>query len=454
MITTVNPATEKELKKYQFLTGHELTQKIENSQKSFLSWKNTSIPQRLSFLPRLQKQLEMKSDVLARALTQEMGKPLEQSRAEIKKCENLCQYIFENAEIEFEDIIVPTSLKKSYLHFEPKGIVFGIMPWNFPFWQTFRFALPCLVSGNSVLLKQAPGTFGCGLLIEKLFQDLNMGSYLFQNLLIDTQAAKKVIEHPFIQGVSFTGSTAGGCKVAEIAGLQMKKGVFELGGADAYLILDDADVELAAKKLLQSRMINTGQSCVAAKRFITLPKSHDNFLQALEFELDKYQSGDPTQSQYKLGPLARQDLRQQLSDQVELSIQKGAQIFKKCNVPEGKGYYYPATVLTHVQRGQPAFEEELFGPVASVIAAKDEAEAMEWANSTVYGLGGGIFSQDAERAELLVASEMNSGMVAVNDFVKSTPELPFGGEKMSGVGRELGSLGFKEFVNVKTVVRG
>ncbi|MCB0406846.1 MAG: NAD-dependent succinate-semialdehyde dehydrogenase [Bdellovibrionales bacterium] len=452
---TINPTTEKVLASYQFLSNKEFDEKLTKSQKVFKEWSEKSIKERVSYLTPLKKALEKFREEAAKSITQEMGKPIIQAHAEIKKCGLLCDYLAENAEKYLSPISIKSNFSRSSIVYSPKGIVFGIMPWNFPFWQAFRFAVPAMMAGNSILLKHAPNTFGTSEWIETCFTKAGLPKHIYQNLMISEKSAERVIASPLVQGVSFTGSTRGGRQVASLAGQYMKKGVFELGGSDAYVIMEDADLENAAEKLVTSRMLNNGQSCVAAKRMIVLKSIKKDFIDLVIEKMKTYSIGDPLVTSTSLGPLAREDLKIGLENQVKKSLRKGAKVLFSGTVSKNQeGFYYPATVLGAVQPGQPAYDEELFGPVLSIIEAKNEKAAFAIANDSMYGLGSGIFSRDTQKAWDLGAKYLNSGMVFINDFVKSTPELPFGGEKQSGVGRELGSFGLHEFANIKTVVLG
>lgn len=451
---TINPATEDVIKKWKFLGEFELESAVAGAFEAQRRWAQVPLDGRKAFLSNLKNELAEASEELAKTMSLEMGKPITSAHSEIKKSQSLCDYYL-NLEIPLNtDPIGLSGLSRAYVSHQPKGVLLGIMPWNFPLWQVVRFAIPSLVMGNGVLLKHAPGTFGCGDLIGKIFAQVGLPQGLFQNIRVDEKQVKHLIADSRIQGVSFTGSTRGGKQVAALAGKHMKKSLFELGGSDAYLVFNDANVELAAKKLVTARMVNNGQSCVAAKRFIVLPEVLNDFTDAVVEEMKAYKPGNPLAAETRQGPMARKDLRTELDKQVRKSLRDGARALIGGEIPGGKGYFYPATVLTDVAPGQKAFSEELFGPVASIIPAKDETEAMTFANSSSYGLGGGIFSADVERAEELARNHMQCGMVAINDFVKSFPEIPFGGEKDSGFGRELGTQGLFEFCNIKTVLVG
>jgi len=377
---------------------------------------------------------------LSELITAEMGKTLVDSTAEIDKCIKSCHYIREHypkwkTQIEHKDA------SGFSVTLEPMGLLFGIMPWNFPLWQVVRFAIPALLSGNAILLKHAAMTFGSAEFIADFFRQA-FPDGLYQNLLIDHDVSSKLIADRRIRGVSLTGSRRAGVTVGKLAGEHLKKCVLELGGSDAYVILDDADLDLAAKMCAAGRLVNAGQSCVAAKRFIVTKKNSEAFTAKLINELNAAKS---------IAPMARKDLREELHKQVEESVRLGAKKGLGGEMPTGKGYYYPATVLSGVKPGMPAFDDELFGPVAAVIEAVDEKQAIALANRSIYGLGGAIFSRDVKRAQELARTEMEAGMVCINDFVKSDASAPFGGVKDSGLGRELGREGCFEFTVIKSV---
>lgn len=451
---TINPSTEKAINDWNFFSEFELENALFEGARAHQEWRRVSVDQRFQFLKKLERVLGERLEELARQITLEMGKPIVQARAEIKKSQTLCGYYSDKQHLLDPQFQQVAGFTKSYLSYQPKGVILGIMPWNFPLWQVMRFAVPAILTGNSVLLKHAPNTFGCGEIIGDIFSQVDLPECTFQNIRVDVDQVPTILSDERVHGVSFTGSTRGGMAVAALAGQFMKKSLFELGGSDAYLVLDDADVALAAKKLVTSRMLNNGQSCVAAKRFIVLPKVKADFVEAVVEEMKTYKSSDPMLDDCQQGPMARKDLRDHLDIQVQKSIKQGAKLLLGGGSVKGKGWYYQPTVLSEVTPGQVAFEEELFGPVASIIPAKDESEALEMANASSYGLGGGIFSKDVERAEALVRDHLICGMVMINDFLKSTPALPFGGEKNSGFGRELSEAGLFEFCNLKTVMVG
>jgi succinate-semialdehyde dehydrogenase/glutarate-semialdehyde dehydrogenase len=387
----------------------------------------------------------------ARLMAREMGKPIGDGVAEAQKCALACDYYAEHAARFLASEPVKTEARKSFTTFNPLGVVLAIMPWNFPFWQVFRFAAPGLMAGNAAVLKHASNVPGCALAIEDVFRKAGFPDHLFRTLTIGSSRVEAVIEHPLVRAVTLTGSGAAGRAVAAKAGAMLKKTVLELGGSDPYLVLEDADLGLAAAVSARGRLVNSGQSCIAAKRFIVVEKVRREFEELFVERMSAAKMGDPLNDETDIGPQARHDLRDSLHRQVEASVAKGARVLVGGSIPDGPGAFYPPTVLTDVQKGMPAYEEELFGPVASVIPVKDEEEAIATANDSVFGLGACVITRDVERGERIAAERIESGCVFVNAPVQSDPRLPFGGIKDSGYGRELSSYGIKEFVNIKTV---
>jgi succinate-semialdehyde dehydrogenase/glutarate-semialdehyde dehydrogenase len=379
-----------------------------------------------------------------------MGKPLKQGAAEVEKCALGCDYYADNAEAHLAPDTIKTENSKSYVAFEPLGVVLAIMPWNFPLWQVYRFAAPALMAGNVGVLKHASNVPGCALVIEEIFTQAGFPEGVFRTLLIGNKQVQAVIEHPLVRAVTLTGSTAAGKTVAAQAGAVLKKTVLELGGSDPYVVLEDADLDHAVQTCVNSRLINSGQSCIAAKRFVVVEPVLAAFTDRFVALMKTKKAGDPLIEGTDVGPQARRDLRDDLHKQVIASIERGATLLLGGEVPPGKGAYYPATVLADVKPGMPAYDEELFGPVAAIIGAKDEEDAVRIANDTIFGLGAAVFTKDAKRGER-IARKLEAGATFVNRSVASDPRLPFGGIKESGYGRELGGYGIKEFVNVKTV---
>jgi succinate-semialdehyde dehydrogenase/glutarate-semialdehyde dehydrogenase len=448
---TINPATGKELASYDEMERGEVARIIGRANAAFLDWRKKSFAERAKPMKAAGKLLRERAEELAHLMAGEMGKPISDGIAEAQKCATGCDYFAENAEKFLAREEIKTDATKSFVTYQPLGVVLAIMPWNFPLWQVFRFAAPGLMAGNAGVLKHASNVPGCALAIEKILGDAGFPEGLFRTLLVSSRQIDGILENPLIRAATLTGSDAAGRAVASKAGAMLKKTVLELGGSDAYVVLDDADLEKAATISVKGRLVNGGQSCIAAKRFIVTEKLRAKFEQLFVEKMRAIKFGDPMDKATKMGPMARHDLRDALHEQVERSIAKGAKCLLGGKVPDGPGAYYPPTVLTGVKKGMAAYEEELFGPVAAIIPVKDEGEALKTANDSVFGLGGAILSANVERAEKLAAEEIEAGSVFVNEAVKSDPRLPFGGIKQSGYGRELAVHGIREFVNVKTV---
>jgi len=448
---SLNPATGERIKTYEEMPETEVTQIIDAAHEAFLEWRKTSIAERAKLMKRAGELLRERKREYGELVTMEMGKPLASGIAEVDKCAWVCDFYAEKAEEFLAPELVESDASKSFISYQPLGVLLAIMPWNFPFWQVFRFAAPGLMAGNAGLLKHASNVPGCALAIEAVFHDAGFPKALFRSLLVGSRAVAGIIENPKIKNISLTGSTPAGQAVASKAGSVLKKTVLELGGSDPYLILEDADLDHAAKTCATSRLICSGQSCIAAKRFIVVKPRLEEFTEKFVVEMKKAKMGDPMDESTTLGPLARTDLRDELHEQVEQSVAKGAKILLGGEVPEGVGAYYPATVLTNVSKGMPAYDDELFGPVAAIIAAEDEEDAIRIANDSIFGLGGAVFTRDVERGEEIAATRIEAGCCFVNEFVKSDPRLPFGGVKESGYGRELSHHGMHELVNIKTV---
>ncbi|MEI8031951.1 MAG: NAD-dependent succinate-semialdehyde dehydrogenase [Chlorobiaceae bacterium] len=457
MIITINPATELPIAEYQTMNSLEIDKAIALAEGDYRLWTERSLQDRAVLMRRLGSLLREEKTQHARLITLEMGKPLAQAEAEVVKSAWVCDYYAEHA----ASFLMPEESDidggRGIVSFEPLGLVLGIMPWNFPFWQVFRLAAPALMAGNGVLLKHAPNVTGSALAIEKLFRDAGFPRHLYTAVHIaleDTDTLTgRIIEHPSVKGVSLTGSTAAGRAVASRAGKALKRSVLELGGSDPYIVLDDADLERAVTHCSASRLLNSGQSCISAKRFIVNSKVIGAFESLLLKRVRSAVMGDPFDPSVEIGPLARNDLRLQLHDQVVRSISKGARLLSGGFIPEGRGFYYPPTLLGGVRRGMAAYSEETFGPVATLIEAKSDDEAVAIANDTPYGLGSALFSADTERA-LGIAKRIEAGNCFINSMVKSDPRMPFGGVKESGYGRELSSYGLREFVNVKSLYIG
>ena len=448
---TYNPATGELLQEYNLHTAEEINAKVERAAAAQRTWQKESVENRCALLRSIAAEVRKNTMHLAKLATLEMGKPLTQSIAEVEKCAKVLDYYAQEAPKMLAPEMVETEASKSYIAYQPLGVLLAIMPWNFPYWQVFRPMAPSLAGGNTMLLKHAANVTGCALAIEEIVTAAGAPAGLFQTLLMEGPAAGELIAHNGIAAVTFTGSTVVGRKIAAAAGGALKKHVLELGGSDPYIILEDADLDLAADVCAKGRLNNSGQSCVCAKRFVVVEAVQDAFVEKMVALMQAVPAGNPMEETTQLGPLARPDLRETLHQQVLKSIEKGAVLQCGGVIPEGPGSYYPPTVLTGVKPGMPAYEEELFGPVAAVITAADENEAMRIANDTEFGLGGAVFSKDAKRAERLACEELQAGNCFVNAMVHSDPKLPFGGIKDSGYGRELSAVGMKEFMNCKTV---
>jgi len=453
-IVSINPANGKTIKKYKSHSQKQVDQKIKQTYKAWLGWKEIGHDLRASLLVNMAGVLRNRKKEFAILMAQEMGKPVSQGVAEIEKCASVCEYYAKNAASFLADQQIETDASKSFVTFQPIGVVFAVMPWNFPFWQVFRFLAPALAAGNCGVLKHASNVPGCALAIEGVVRQAGFPKNVFQTLMVESPVVEKIIENPLIQAVTITGSTNAGRQVAQKAGSLIKKTVLELGGSDAYVILQDADLEKAAELCVNSRLINSGQSCIAAKRFVVVKAVEKEFTKLFLSKMKAKKMGDPLDISSDIGPQARVDLRNELHEQVKLSIKKGARCLLGGVIPKGKNAFYPPTVLTKIKPGMPAYDEELFGPVAAIISAKDEKDAIRIANDSSFGLGAAVFTKDKERGERIAKTQLQAGSCFVNTLVRSDPRLPFGGVKQSGYGRELGMFGIHEFVNIKTVFVG
>ena len=452
MMKSVNPVTGETIQTYETHSEKGVEKIINSVDKRWQTWRKTTFSQRSELLQNLASLLKSNKDELARLMAHEMGKVLREGIAEIEKCAWVCDYYAANAESFLENEAIETDFSKSYVSYQPLGTVLAVMPWNFPFWQVFRFAAPTVMAGNTAVLKHASNVPGCAMAIEDLFREAGFPENVFRTLLIGSKQVEAVIKHPAVKAVTLTGSTPAGKNVASVAGSVLKKCVLELGGSDPYLILEDADLKSAAKICTAGRLVNAGQSCIGAKRFIVVENVYYEFLEYFTYEMNKAIFGDPCDPEITMGPLASIALRDDLHKQVATSVKKGAEVVIGGDIPDRKGAYYPPTILENVKPGMPAYDEELFGPVASVIRVKDEKEAVRVANDTEFGLGAAVFSKNLKKAEKIAETQLQAGCCFVNDFVKSDPRLPFGGIKESGFGRELSSYGIREFMNIKTVV--
>ena len=450
---TIDPTTGETIATHTYLADGELEKRIQSCHDAFRDWRLKSHEDRGAVIKAIGQGLRDSKDELAQLMTQEMGKLLSQSKQEIELCAGICDYTAEQGPkvLKTEDRDIQNGKRGRVVH-APIGVIYGIQPWNFPCYQVVRYSIANLMAGNGVLLKHASNVAGSGQMLEKIYRDAGLPDGLFSALIISHDQSDRVIEHEHVRGVTLTGSPNAGRGIAQKAGKVLKKTVLELGSNDAYLVLSDADIEKAAKICVTGRVYNNGETCVAAKRFIVADSVYDDFEKAFVEGMKNVKAGDPTQKGSDIGPMARKDLREDLHKQVEESVAKGARILCGGEMPDGNGYYYPATVLGNVEPGQPAYDDELFGPVASLIRAKDDADAMRIANDSKFGLGGGIISKNVERAVKMAETEFDTGMIFINGFGLATPNMPFGGVKDSGYGREHGGFGMLEFTNTKSVL--
>ncbi len=447
---SVNPHSGQVIRTYAPQDDAEIDRLLGAAESAFHDWRKSSFADRAQLMKAAGGVLRNRKQQFAELMADEMGKVLRDGVAEIEKCADCCDFYAENAQRFLANHAVLTDAEESYIAFDPLGPVLAIMPWNFPFWQVFRFAAPALMAGNVGLLKHASNVSGCALAIEEVFRDAGFPPQAFTALLVESVRVEQLIRHPAVKAVTLTGSAAAGRSVARAAGAELKKTVLELGGSDAYLVFDDAALDAAVDICVKSRLINAGQSCIAAKRFIVHKSVRAQFERMYVERFQKIRCGNPRDDSSDIGPLARADLREQVHRQVEESVRQGAKLLTGGQVPPGEGGCYPPTVLTDVRPGMVAFEEEVFGPVAAIIEARDEDHAIALANQSPFGLGAALFTQDKARADR-VARRIDAGNVFVNAFVKSDARLPFGGVKQSGYGRELSWFGIQEFVNVKTI---
>lgn len=451
VIKTISPVDGEAIAEYREWTWKKVDHALRSAEQAQREWRRTSFEERAGHLKKAGEILRADAAEYGELMAREMGKPLAQGKAEAEKCAWACEYYADNGARFLAAEPVETDASRSFVAFEPLGTVLAIMPWNFPFWQVFRFAAPALMAGNAAVLKHASNVFGCALAIEEIFRTAGFPKDLFRSALVGSKRVKKLIQHPSVKAVTLTGSTPAGRAVAAQAGAVLKKSVLELGGSDPYVVLEDADLDLAVETCVNGRLINSGQSCIAAKRFIVVQPVLQEFTDRFVALMKERKTGRPLEPDIDLGPLARVDLRDQLHEQVQQSVAKGATAALGGAKSGGLGAFYQPTVLTDVKRGMPAYEEELFGPVAAIIAAEDEADAIRIANDTSFGLGAAVFTRDLARGERIARDELEAGACFVNAIVKSDPRLPFGGIKDSGYGRELSSFGIREFVNIKTV---
>ena len=450
-IETVNPATGEPGRSYEETSLDDALAAAAAARAAFLKWRRTSFADRSVVIHKAAEILRARKDEFARLMTAEMGKTLDEGRAEVEKCAFHCDWFADHAQAYLAEEPVELGNGETFVTFNPIGVVLAVMPWNFPFWQVFRFAAPALMAGNGALLKHASNVPGCALAIEEVLHQAGVPRDLFRTLLLPSREVEPLIKDANVAAVTLTGSVAAGRSVATAAGSVLKKCVLELGGSDAYVVLEDADIPAAAKVAATARMVNGGQSCIAGKRFVAVRPILAEFEQALVEAMGAFQIGDPAEEGTKLGPMVSVKARDEIHEQVSSSIAKGARLLLGGKVPDRPGAWYPATVLSDVRPGQPAHDEEVFGPVAAIIAADDEADAIRIANDSEFGLGSGVLTGDLARGRRIAAEELEAGMSFVNENVRSDPRAPFGGVKHSGYGRECSAFGIREFVNIKTV---
>ncbi|MGM0544526.1 MAG: NAD-dependent succinate-semialdehyde dehydrogenase [Pseudomonadota bacterium] len=452
-ITTVNPTTGETLNTYALMNESQAIQVVEASHQAFLDWRLKPLEHRAKVVKAIGEALKAHKEELADFMVKEMGKLPSQAYQEVDLCVGICDYTAARGpESLADETRNPSNGERGIVTYSPMGVIYGIQPWNFPAYQVVRYSIANIMAGNAVLLKHAECVTGSGLLLEKIYREAGLPENVFRTLVISHDVSDQVIAHKAVRGVTLTGSDGAGRKVAAKAAEHLKKTVLELGSNDAYLVLDDADLDVAVDTCVMGRVYNTGQTCVAAKRFVVTEANYEAFKERFVERMNALQVGDPTQDGTDVGPMARVDLRDDLHEQVEESVRKGATILCGGRKPDGQGAFYPVTVLDNVTPGQPAYDDELFGPVAALIRAKDDDDAMRIANDSRYGLGGGIISKNVKRATELASQYFDTGMVFINGFGVATPEMPFGGVKDSGYGREHGGFGMHEFVNVKSVI--
>ena len=449
-IETINPANNQLVKSFDEYSPEKVSQIIEKGQTTYSAWRESSFTERSKLMFKAAEVLRNNKKKYAEIMTLEMGKPIIQAVAEVEKCAWVCDYYAENAESFLSEEFIQTDASDSYVRFDPIGIVLAVMPWNFPFWQVFRFAAPSLMAGNVALLKHASNVPMCALAIEEIFTEAGFPENVFSTLLIGSKQVDAVIKNPLVKAATLTGSEPAGRSIASVSGKELKKTVMELGGSDPFIILSDADIDEAVSVGVTARILNNGQSCIAAKRFILVEDIADEYESKYVKRMEELVVGDPMEEETELGPIAREDLLEELDWQVKETIKQGGRILTGGNRVNREGAFYQPTVLSNVKKGMLAYSEELFGPVAIMIRAKDENAAIEIANDTPFGLGASIWTKDIDKGKKL-AKQIDSGVVFINGLVKSDPRLPFGGVKSSGYGRELSHYGIKEFVNIKTV---
>ena len=453
-VQTINPTTGKPIKNWPLHSKSQGEAIVEKAHEAFLEWRKTDMETRAKIIQKIANALDKHKDSLAKLMAEEMGKPIKQGLGEIERCISICEY---TAKEDYKNLMdEERSLnggKKGIITYQPLGVILGIQPWNFPLYQVIRYSVPNLMAGNSVLLKHAKNVWGMAARIQEIYKEAGLPDNVFGVLYLENEDVSDLIGHKHVRGVTLTGSSKAGQSVASTAGQHLKKSVLELGGSDPYIILDDVDMDTAIKTCVTGRVSNAGQTCIAAKRFIIVEDIYDEFKEKFVAAMKAVEYGDPQNEDTQMGPIARKDLRDSLHDQVTESIEKGAKCLVGGKIPQEDGFFYPATVLENIQPGMPAYDDELFGPVAGLFKAKDEDDAIRLANDHRYGLGGGVMSANENRA-ITLAKRIDTGMVSVNGYYGSQPNLPFGGVKQSGYGREHGGFGITEFVNIKSIYVG
>jgi succinate-semialdehyde dehydrogenase / glutarate-semialdehyde dehydrogenase len=445
-----NPSNGEAIAHFSSWDASDLTKALDSAHLSQKAWKDQAFSLRVKVMREIAARLRAQQERLAKLATQEMGKPLHEARSELNKCAMICEFYADHAEAFLSNLNENTEARRSYVQYEPLGIILGIMPWNFPYWQVMRFVAPALMAGNAVALKHAPNVQQCAEALAEILSEAGLPIGVFLNLQIEVDLVEQAMTHPAVQAVAMTGSERTGRTVAALAGTHLKKCVLELGGSDPFVVLADADLEFTLERAVQSRFSNAGQACIAAKRFIVVPEIADRFTQGLLERVRNLKVGDPMLDDTQVGPLARQDLRDQLHEQVMRTLEMGGKSLLGCHPIPGPGYFYAPSVIDNAPAGSPARQEEIFGPVAVIVRAQDEKDALKIANETRFGLGASIWSRNSERAERLLG-EIQAGLTFVNSIVKSDPRLPFGGVKASGFGRELSFHGIREFCQARTV---
>jgi acyl-CoA reductase-like NAD-dependent aldehyde dehydrogenase len=449
-INTINPSTGKVIATYNNASDKEISGKVNGTKMAFESWQKKSIAERSEYLRNLGKVLVKKKDEYSKLITEEMGKPIRQSKAEIEKCRWACNYYADHTGSFLTDEIVPTEFHKSFVSFEPLGVIAAIMPWNFPFWQVMRFAVPAVAAGNAIILKHSSKTIGCSIKIQEAFEDAGFPENVFTSVIGDRTVGESLVRSD-IDAVSITGSVKAGKRVGELASKDLKRFVLELGGSDPFVVFEDADIDRVAQMAVKSRFINTGQSCIAAKRFIVVKEIADEFTKLFVENAENEVVGDPMNSKTTIGPLVSKGARDAVADQVDDAKTKGSDVLAGGKIKDREGYFYEPTILSKVKHDMDILAKETFGPVAPVIVVDSPDEAIQEANNTEFGLGASIWTGDIEQG-LNAARLIKSGIVSINDMVKSDPRMPFGGIKNSGIGRELSHYGIKEFVNIKSIM--